>query len=195
MWPPFYCLLAGLGASVLIQLLQTSKGRWKATLAVGGLLAVVGAAGMMRDFLHPYRDNDSPWARDLIGDLMSRAGNDPVLTAQDLKDFVHTLEWQLRRHGSQVVSRPDVDWERMGREHSSLWIVAFGIPQCTEQQELQTLLTQSRQAWRCVERTRSILVQRQVDWGFLQCRVYHWVREQPVAPGVAVVDPREAAKQ
>jgi hypothetical protein len=174
---PFYCLLAGMGVSVLIQRACTSRACWKRTLCAAGVLGLVGAMGIARDVYRPYRDEDARWARRLTNDLVTHSAGDPILVAQDIKKINPVFHWQLGTHGSQVVSWPEVDWQRMGREHS-LWVFSYGEKFGTEQARVQLMLEHSNRKWRCVERKASTIAQRRFDEGFLHCRVYHWVCEK-----------------
>jgi hypothetical protein len=180
---PFFCLLAGLGAAALIQRFQDARTRWKATLAFAGLLAVVGVAGITRDIVRPYRDNDALWARELVDDLVARAGDDLILTTQDPVNILPTLYWHLGRRGSQVVFSPDADWKRIGREESSVWILVYGPAQPEDAAQQEKLLGQGRRRWRCVERRPSVTAQRRLDWPFLHCQVFHWVKEDDALAG------------
>ena len=78
---------------------------------------------------------------------------------------------------NQVAFGADIDWQRLGRECSSLWVWSWDVPGPEELTRLQTVLGQSGRAWRCVERVPSIFVPDHPAVGFLHCRVYHWVRE------------------
>jgi hypothetical protein len=192
---PFYCLLAGLGVSVLIQrgraacrTLAPSEGFedsafktaacdgracWRRTLFAAGVLVLVGGIGIARDINRPYRDEDARWARELVGDLVKRVGDDPILVAQDVKQINPVFHWQLGAHGARVILQPAVDWERLGQENS-LWVFSYGERFGDEQERIQRALEQSRRPWRCVERKASTIAQRRLDEGFLHCRVYHW---------------------
>jgi hypothetical protein len=178
---PLYCLLAGLGVAVLLQRQRSSAARWKATLAVTAVLAVVGAGGMVRDVLRPYRDDDALWARQVTEDLMKRAGHDPILLAQDFPGIVSPFQWQLGKQGAQVVERRNIDWAQLGEEHS-LWVFSYGGPTSWELEEWQGLLAQTGRRWRCVERKPSSILQRRLEDPILHCRVYHWIRDTD-APG------------
>jgi hypothetical protein len=174
---PFYCLLAGLGVAVLIQRLQTAPARWNVTLAFGGFLALIAAAAVVCDCVKPYRDRESRWARDLVDNLLARAGDDPILTAQDVRRTSPLFHYQLFRRAGRAVSPPNVDWRRMGREHSSLWVWSWDVASAEERNQFQALLAQSGRAWRRVEYTPSIFVPDHPALGFLHCQVSHWVCE------------------
>jgi hypothetical protein len=173
---PFYCLLAGLGLSVWIHRLQTSRGRWKATLTVGIVLGLIGIGGVIRDFRRPWRDDDALWARQQTASLMARAGNDPILVLQDFERIDAPLQWQLGIHRAQVVQRPDINWQKLGHSQSSLWIFSYGEAGREEEDQLRLLLEQSNQPWHCIYRNRSLLPQWRPDQGFLHCRMYHYER-------------------
>jgi 4-amino-4-deoxy-L-arabinose transferase-like glycosyltransferase len=178
---PFWCLLAGLGASILIQRQDHPSVRWKATLAVCGLLALIGAGGMARDFLRPGRE-DGLWARQVAADLIARARSDPVLVVQAPDKVNPVFHWQLGRLSEQVSWLPDIDWSRAGLEGSSLWVFSYGGSYADEQSRLQRLLEQSGRSWRCAERKESLVVYRRASEGVEHCRIYHWVCVTPARP-------------
>jgi hypothetical protein len=175
---PFWCLLAGVGVAVLIQRLADARSRWKATLAVCGILAVIPLAAIVCDCVQPYRDLESLWARQVTDELLSRSSGEPVLVAQPPEDVSPLFHWQLRRQGEQVVWANDIDWARAGRDCSSLWVFSYGTPDHEELPRLRALLTDSGRGWRCVERIPRLLALGGGD-GFRHCRLYHWVREGP----------------
>jgi hypothetical protein len=172
---PFYCLLAGLGGAVLVLRLAESRLRWRATLWTLGLLGAIGIGGSVRDVLRPYRDEDALWARAVAEEVMKRAGDDPVLLAQDLKGMHILFTWQFGSRGGQVVPAGDVDWTRMGQHARSVWVFSDGPPRATEQEHLHTLLAQSGSEWCCAEQKPSLLAQKPSE-PCLHCKTYHWVR-------------------
>jgi hypothetical protein len=179
---PFYCLLAGLGAAVLIHRLATARARKRAVLGVGAFLAVVGVGGMARDFLRPYRDESALWARRVTDGLLARAGDDPILALQQLEGLPPVLHWRLAKHRSRVVAPGALDWESHGREHSSVWVFVYGAADPAEQASIREGLSRADPAWRCVERTPCFLAPKKEDEPIETCRIYHWVRrEQPPA--------------
>jgi hypothetical protein len=171
---PFWCLLAALGTAVLIQRRGDYRARWKATLTVCGMLALVGAGGIARDILKPGR-LDGRWGRRVVGDLIARAGRDPVLVAQPRNVVNAVFTWQLGKLGAQVTWRPQIDWQQVGRDRSSLWVFSCGGPYAGEQTDLERLLACSGRTWRCTERIESINDCESVKDAFDHCRIYHWV--------------------
>jgi hypothetical protein len=178
---PFWCLLAGLGVSVLVQRRADSRACWKATLAACSLLALIGVGGMARDFLRPGRE-DGLWARQVAADLVAHVNSDPILVAQAPDEVNPVFHWQLGKLGEQVLWLPDIDWRRAGREGSSLWVFSYGGPYADEQARLQHLLEFSGRPWRCAERKESLVVYRRASEGVDHCRLYHWVCFTPAHP-------------
>jgi hypothetical protein len=174
---PFYCLLAGLGDAVVIQRLSGAAPRWKGTLLVAAVLGLVGAGGVARDVLRPYRDEDALWAQRVVDDLRKRAGNDRILLAQHYAGMISPFQWQFGKLGGQAVERHNIDWAHLGDEQS-VWVFSYGGPVCGEREEWEGLLGQSGCHWRCVERKPSIILQRWAADPILHCRVYHWVRDR-----------------
>jgi 4-amino-4-deoxy-L-arabinose transferase-like glycosyltransferase len=184
---PFWCLLAGLGVAVLIHRRDNSRARWKATLTVCGVLALVGAGGIVRDCVRPGRD-DGNWARQVTTELIARAGKDAVLVAQAPARVNPVFHWQLGRLGKQVTWEPDIDWQQAGMSESSLWVFSCGGPFHDEQSRLQKILDDSGRPWRCAARKESVVVYRRPSEGIEHCRVYHWVCVTPPRPPTGVPD-------
>jgi hypothetical protein len=174
---PFYCLLPGLGCSVLILRLK-EESRWRAAVAAMVVLGLIGVGGTIRDFLRPYRDLDALWARAVTDDLMKRAGDDPIVAPQDVHSLTSVFQWQLGSHGKPVIYGPDIDWRRLG-EGRSLWVFSFGEASLQDETaQLQANLdVMSHHTWRCVEKRPSTIIQPRFDDRLLHCRIYHWVRE------------------
>ena len=174
---PFYCLLMGLGVSVLIQRLQSARGRWKATMGFTGFLALIAAAGVICDCCKPYRDRESLWARRLVNDLVQRAGDDPILMAQDVQVVNPLFHFQLLRPGPERCRGPTSigrGWPWSIRPCGS----GRGTPRTRRMQaDGRRSLAQSGRPWRCVEYTPSIFVPDNPKDGFQHCQVYHWVCE------------------
>jgi hypothetical protein len=125
---PAYCLLAGLGLSVLL----AKRRRAFAAVLIG--LALLGVGGIGRDLLRPYRDDESRWAAALAADLEARAGGEPIVVRLE-PETSPTLRWQLVRRGASggemppeaaaawVVSeeaRPIAGWRRVESESATL---------------------------------------------------------------------------
>jgi hypothetical protein len=177
---PFYCLLAGLGVAVLVLRVREERVRWRTALQVLGVLALIGIGGTVRDFLKPYRDEDARWARQVVEDLMERAGDDPVLVAQEDRAIIAVLQWQLRGHGAHPLSDPDIAWPRPARMCSSLWVVSYGdLDPVAESGWMQSMLAESGRPWHCVARVPSTLAQSGAKAPFLHWRAYHWVSDRP----------------
>ena len=175
---PFWCLTAGVGVAVLIGRLAASRARWKATLTICGVLAAIGIGGIVRDVVHPYRDEDALWASEMLGDFMTCAGDDPVVSVQAPENLPALVYWQLGRRGEQVTWGPAIDWPLTVRQRSSLWVFSYGLPTEDEQDRLELSLLQTGQHWRCVESKPLTRHQHRKDQGVKHCRVYHWLRDQ-----------------
>jgi hypothetical protein len=172
---PFYCLLAGLGGAVLVLRWAESRLRMRAALWTLGLLAAIGIGGSVRDVLRPYRDEDARWARAVSNELLKRAGDDPVLLAQDLDRMTVLFAWQLGSRGSRVRSLDGVNWAQVGQGARSVWIFSDGVGSPDEQERLQRLLASSGGEWSCTERKPWLLAQA-IKEPCLHCNSYHWVR-------------------
>jgi hypothetical protein len=147
---PMYCLLAGAGLSALL------AGR-RAMIAVLVGLALLGVGGIARDFLKPYRDEESLWAARLVRELETRAGEEPILVTKP-DDLAPVLRWQLLRRGERVLWRAD------DVDSSSVWVIgveAGALP-----------------GWRCVERSESTLRPARRDDPMRRAVVERWRRDE-----------------
>jgi hypothetical protein len=143
-----YCLLAGLGAAALILRLRS---RWRAALAVTGLLAAIGLGGAVRDVLRPYRDQHALQSRRDAREIVARVGGEPLFVPYPLGGVDVVPEWYLHMApGCRLWCTP-ADVIDAARSAPSLWVIRYGSP-WDESADLETWFTRGQQRWRCVER-------------------------------------------
>ena len=172
----FYCLLAGLGVAVLVERWSLPTRRWRATLAIAGVLGAIGIGGSIRDYYRPYRHLEDVWRRSVVDDLASRSGEDTILVLQPSNGVNEIFAWQLGRRGDRVLWAEEIDWASVGRTRSSLWMMTAELAH-DERPKLTAQLAASGKRWRCVERTTSVLCPDLLGDPIQHVRVYHWVRE------------------
>jgi hypothetical protein len=170
---PFYCLLAGLGAAVLVERWSSPARRWGATLVIAGLLAAIGLGGTVRDVLRPYRHAVDVGKRSVVDALAARSGDDPILVLQAANGVEPVFAWHLGRRGVRWAD--EIDWPEVGRTRSSFWIISCAYVQ-EEQATIEDRLSSSGERWRCVERMPTEFRPERGDEPVESCRVYHFVR-------------------
>jgi hypothetical protein len=135
---PAICLLAGQGVAVVVerlasrtQIRRVSEGE-RGPLAYASqlclfpllLLTGFGAAGMIRDLVHPYKTTAELWNRTFVEDLMARVGpNDRVVIFHAPSEVRPGLEWYFRQHDDRVRWRGAIDWEWFDATAAKLWCV------------------------------------------------------------------------
>lgn len=125
---PGVCLLAGLGAAALLALVA-ERLRLRCAVVGVSLLIGLGVVGLTRDLLHPYRDDDSLWARTLTHELLRRAGPDePVLAVNYPEPMTAVLQWNLRTQGDRVAWACARGPTELAERGERLWIVCVGDP-------------------------------------------------------------------
>ncbi len=94
---PGFCILAGSGLAYLIECLAAAPAR--RALAVGacaGLLALVGARGLVSDARRPYHDELADWARQVVCHLRdAMPAGEPVIIPGTVYSCPLPLRWQL----------------------------------------------------------------------------------------------------
>jgi hypothetical protein len=180
---PAVCVLAGLGAAALL-LRAPERLRSRLTLAVAGVLLLIGAGGLTRDLLRPYRDSDSRWARALADDLVRQAGPDgAVLAIEYPEPMTAVLQWNLRTKGERVAWAGVWGHSEVVARADRLWVVCVGDP-ARAQAVVERLLTYGGRSWAmCGWRTATTYPEHVRPWtrtihGHISC----WVCTD--APGV-----------
>lgn len=149
---PVYCLLAGLGLSAVL------ARRPRALLVAFVVLATIGVGGIVRDFVKPYRDDESRWAAGLVADLEARAGEEPIFVRMAPNETSPVLHWQLLRRGGRVRWLRDDD------------------PPCGSAAWLLSEDSRTITGWRRVQRTPATLVPSRPREPIRPAVVERWVR-------------------
>ncbi|HLJ93675.1 MAG TPA: glycosyltransferase family 39 protein [Gemmataceae bacterium] len=123
---PVICLLAGTGLAALIERIPSFRSRRHALFATCGCLAFVGACGLLRDFLKPYKTDDHRLVRQVIDDVLRRSANDDQVVIMDsIASTGPTFEWYLRQAGDRICWNGQIDWQRLSLRGGHLWCVYF----------------------------------------------------------------------
>jgi len=171
-----YCLLAGGGvAAVLARYSPAVQHRWTCGLLV--VLALIGIAGITRDILRPYRDEDARWGREVVKQLL-RDHPEPIVVLGE--PGVSPLDWYLLRHPDRVIWTAQPDWQQRIAGHNRVVVLGTVGQVIDERSQIEQLLTQVGPGWRYLRRG-CYRLDRPIAERFQECRHYHWVRPERVA--------------
>jgi hypothetical protein len=98
------CLLAGLGLANLIEKDWRCPARQlKWVVACTGLFVIVGLAGVLRDYLFPYRDAGYVWMRDTMSEMRALIPTgDPVVICGGPQETEAVFVWYWLSQGGRV---------------------------------------------------------------------------------------------
>jgi hypothetical protein len=151
---PIVCLLAGLGASALIDRPSRSEARrWRWACTAFLLLAAVAAGGIVRDVLWPYHDRSAPWTRNVMDDIRARVPASDWVVVCNREDEVGCLyQWHWSLRGERVSWNYGLDWTPKEDSSDQLWGFYYG--ECPDQacDRLQASLAERDSSWKLVER-------------------------------------------
>jgi hypothetical protein len=127
---PSVCLLAGLGAAALIDRYARPADARRRWIAAGcGLLALIGAGGMVRDLVKPYRSQGDLWTYRVAREVFKHAGPaDQIVVFNDTHEVKPLFLWYLGRGGKRVSWNGQIDWDRLDTTTPRLWCLRFHPP-------------------------------------------------------------------
>jgi hypothetical protein len=149
---PCFCLLAGLGVAALIESLRLSETR-RARWAAAGFIffALVGAAGIVRDVIWPYREEGYAWMRSATAAVRAEVPSDEpmvVCNDQSVMECVFTYHWLTGEHR--------VTWEYElppdAASRNRIWGFCQNAPPEAALKRLEAALHQQDANWRLVRR-------------------------------------------
>jgi hypothetical protein len=110
---PMVCLTAGMGAAALIERVRSAAGRRRWIIGVCSVFFLVGAGGMVRDAIKPYRDQETLWVAQEMGGLAARARSGAAIVVLNQPEEVELLfRWYLGLQGDRVSWGGKIDWQR-----------------------------------------------------------------------------------
>jgi hypothetical protein len=170
---PPVCMLAGLGlARGLEWLASTWPARQRWVAGVAGVLALFGVCCLVRDLIHPTKTNTELWARQLVQDICTRAGDDPIVVVSRPGQVDSVLEWYLKARGRQVHWGPFRP-ERLAGPPPRIWYLRMDkLDGFIE--PLETRLSRGTPAWKLTHHELHHHQPRRWDHPALYCRVLAW---------------------
>jgi 4-amino-4-deoxy-L-arabinose transferase-like glycosyltransferase len=112
---PAVCLSAGMGAAVLLERLRSAAVRRRWILGVCTLLVLVGAGGMVRDVIQPYRNLETLWTQHVMRAFGAEAHSGaPIVVLNKPEELDGLFRWYLELYGERVSWAGRIDWERAG---------------------------------------------------------------------------------
>jgi hypothetical protein len=120
---PVICLVAGLGAASLLSLIRSERARHIWTTGVLAACVAVGAGGIVRDVLYPYKDASGVSVRQVLRDAARSAGADGIVislaspeqlmsypgSGKRFRWYLHSLVGKRLRWGGGPSSFDDTD--------------------------------------------------------------------------------------
>jgi hypothetical protein len=173
---PGICLLAGIGLAAFLERIPSLRSQRRCSLAACCCLAVLGAGGLVRDLLKPYKTDDHCLVRQVVRDLLSQStGDDQVVVMDPMARIGPTFEWYLRQAGDRVCWNGEIDWQRLCPHRGQLWCVYFD--RCHAARDLSLARDESRLI--LADRRESELRLGMAEGKPEYCAVHHWVCEGP----------------
>jgi hypothetical protein len=171
---PAICFLAGTGAAVcLAALARRFADEWRFGLAACGILALIGVAGIARDWMRPYKTEGDETVRQIVAEVMHQAGPDDQIVVTDVNTYIGaTFEWYLRRHGDRVRWDGQADWERL-RQPGEVWGLSFSRDG-SGRAAFETRLHYNDRPMLLVGHETYDLQLGQSDETVAHCEVFHW---------------------
>jgi hypothetical protein len=175
---PAVCLLAGTGATTLLERLvpcATARLRWAGVLCA--LLALCGVIGLVCDLARPYRDGDALWMRQTARHILAQVGtNDQVVFVQRTEDVQPGLRWYLEASSRGLRWNGGTVWEQLEASGGSLWLLNSWLDadgQHADGPPVPPMATE--RGWTLVARTTYRSQPRTERDPTLYCEVYHWI--------------------
>ena len=133
---PAICLCAALGAAVLIERVRSLSLRRRWIVAAATLFVVIGLAGMIRDVVHPYRNLETLWTKQVMQSLAAEARSGvPIAVLNRPEDVDALFRWYLELRGECVSWAGQIDWER-ARTQGELLCLSYDCQRLHQPEEM-----------------------------------------------------------
>ncbi len=110
---PAICLSAGMGAAVLLERIRSAALRRRWVLGACALLVLIGAIGMVRDVIHPYRNLETLWTKHVMRAFDAEAcSGAPIVILNRYEELDGLFRWYLELYGDRVSWAGHIDWQR-----------------------------------------------------------------------------------
>jgi hypothetical protein len=110
---PAICLSAGMGSAALLERLRSVPLRRRWILGVCGGLVFIGAIGMVRDVVYPYRNLETLWTKQVMRAfaIEARSGA-PIVVMNKPEELDGLFRWYIELYGDRVSWDGRIDWEK-----------------------------------------------------------------------------------
>jgi 4-amino-4-deoxy-L-arabinose transferase-like glycosyltransferase len=110
---PAVCLSAGMGAAVLLERIRSVALRRRWILGVCTVLVLVGAVGMARDVIQPYRNLETLWTKHVMRAFEAEARSGaPIVVLNRYEELDGLFRWYLELYGDRVSWAGRIDWHK-----------------------------------------------------------------------------------
>ncbi|HEY7315044.1 MAG TPA: glycosyltransferase family 39 protein [Gemmataceae bacterium] len=110
---PAVCLSAGMGAAALLERLRSIPLRRRWILGVCGGLVMVAGVGMVRDVVHPYRNVETLWTKQVMHSFDNEARfGAPIVVLNKPEELDGLFRWYIELYGERVSWGGQIDWEK-----------------------------------------------------------------------------------
>ena len=133
---PAVCLSAGMGAAVLLERLRSAALRRRWIVGICALLLIVGVCGMVRDAVHPYRNVEVAWTRQVMQAFaVETSSGAPIVVLNDPEVTDFLFRWYLEQYGDRVSWSGRIDWEK-ARAKGELFFVFYDFDKLSAPEQM-----------------------------------------------------------
>lgn len=170
---PLVCVLGGIGLARGIEWVAAVWPlRRRLVVATAGLLALFGICCLVRDVVRPTKTDTELWARQLVHDIFSQAGDEPIVVVSRSGQVDSVIEWYLKVRSPQVRFGPFRP-ELLAQPPNRIWYLrmdkldGFLAP-------LEAKLARATPAWKLTHHDLHHHQPQRWDHPAIYCRVLAW---------------------
>ncbi|HEV2948893.1 MAG TPA: glycosyltransferase family 39 protein [Gemmataceae bacterium] len=174
---PAICLLAGIGAAALIDRFAKSEiARRRSLVGVSAMLAIIGIAGMARDWKRSYKTPADAQLRDLVVGITRQAKpNDQIVVMDAPEEVASQFVWYLGQLKDRVAWRGQTDWGRFNDSPPhNLWCL-FLTRDLSRRDAVMSALAPARHPLVLAGHEEFNLQFGQSYETLEHCEVFHWI--------------------